>query len=322
MRRRRFVLAGGLALALPVWAQSSNARIPVIGVLVTHAAVTDRVFSQLREGLKEYGYEDGKNIRLDIVTAEGHMDRLPAIAEKFVRDRVDIIICPNEPATRVAMKATATIPLVMVGFAGDPVAGGLVDSVGRPRGNITGVHSLPAGLDAKRLEILNEAIPKLGRVAALWEARFGERMLDEVTRAGATLGVKVVPVEVHGAGDLDSAIKTAKKKSARGIIVLWSPTFYLQRDRLAQLALREKLPMIAVYGVEGEGTLISYGTDTFKSWRRAGYYIHRLLTGSKPGDLPIEEISTFRMRINMKTAKALGIKFPQSILVRAEDVVE
>ena len=321
MKRRQFIAVAGWVMAVPAWAQQA-AKVPVVGVLVTHAAVTDVVFTRLREGLREYGYEDGKNIKLDIVTAEGHMDRLQGIADEFVRKRVDMIVCPNEPATRAALKATTTIPLIMVGFAGDPVALGLVDSIGRPKGNVTGLHSLPAGLDAKRLEVLKEAVPKLSRVAVLWEAPFGEGLLEEVKRAGKALGITIVPVEVRGDKSLESAFKTAKQKSARGVLLLWTPTFWVHRDRVAALALQARLPMIAAYGTEGEDALISYGTDTFKSFRRAGYYIHRLLTGSKPSDLPVEEISTFKMKINMKTAQVLGVKFPQSILVRAEDVVE
>ncbi|MFN0318276.1 MAG: ABC transporter substrate-binding protein [Burkholderiales bacterium] len=321
MRRRQFIAVAAWVMAVPAWAQEAS-KVPVVGVLVTHAALTDGVFTALREGLRQYGYEDGKNIKLDIVTAEGRMDRLQGIADEFVRKQVDIIVCPNEPATRAALKATTTIPLVMVGFAADPVALGLVASMGRPKGNVTGLHSLPAGLDAKRLEILKEAVPNLSRVAVLWEAPFGNKLLEEVQSAGKSLGTKIVPIEVRGEHSLASAFTTAKQKSARGVLLVWTPTFWVHRDRIATLALKARLPMIAAYGTEGEDALISYGTDTLKSFRRAGYYIHRLLTGSKPSDLPIEEISTFKMKINMKTAKILGIKFPQSILVRAEDVVE
>jgi len=176
------MLVLGFAIAclhVPSWAQQPT-KVPVVGVLVTHAAVTDQVFDRLRLGLRDFGYEDGKNIRVEILTAEGQMDRLQGLADELVRRRVDVILCPNELSTRAALKATTTIPLVMWGFAADPVALAFVDSIGRPTGNVTGVHSLLTGLDAKRLEILKEAAPRISRVAALWQAPFGRNALDEV----------------------------------------------------------------------------------------------------------------------------------------------
>jgi putative tryptophan/tyrosine transport system substrate-binding protein len=321
VRRREFIAAAGWTVAVPVWAQQA-AKVPVVGVLVTHAAVTDEIFVRLREGFRVYGYEDGKNIKFDIVTADGHMERLQGIADEFVRKQVAAIICPNEPATRAAMKATTSIPIVMMGFAADPVALGLVDSVGRPKGNVTGLHVLPISLDGKRLEILKEALPGLSRVAVFWQSPFGEKAVAEVERAGKVLGVRIEPIEVKSAEDLETAFRSVKQKKLTAVLSTFSPVVYINRERIGTLALKAKLPMITVYGNDGTDTLLAYGTDAWAGVKRAGYYIHRLLTGSKPSDLPIEEISTFKMKINMKTAKALGIKFPQSILVRAEEVIE
>jgi putative ABC transport system substrate-binding protein len=291
-------------------------------MLASHAGVADPTHDQLREGLRAFGYEDGKNIRVEIVTAAGHLDRVQALADGLVRQDVDVIVCANEATIRAALKATGKIPIVMTGFGYDPVALGLVDSLGRPRGNLTGIHSLLAGLDAKRLEILKEALPRLARVAVFWEAPFGTRALDEVRAAGRPLGLQVELIEVHGAQELEAAFKTAKQKRVTAASFIWSPTFAFNHDQLAALSIPTGLPMIGVYLPTANPWLLAYGTDTWESFRRAGYFIDRLLKGARPADLPIEQLSRYKLAINLKTASVLGVKLPQSILLRADEVVQ
>ena len=316
------VLAFGLAIALLVPRLQAEDKIPVVGVVVTHAPITDAGFDRIRNGMREYGLEDGRNVRLEIVTAAGQMERVQGIADDFVRKQVAIIVAPNEPATRAAMKATSTIPILMLGFSGDPVKLGIVDSVGRPKGNVTGVHVLPDSLDGKRLEILKDALPAIRSVAVFWHAPFGEKAIVEIQRAGGILGVRVDPIEVKSAEDFEPAFKAIKKKKLPAAMSTFSPVFYLNRERLGQLALKYKVPMMTLYGNDGTDTLLAYGTDAPGAWSRSGYYIHRLLKGTKPSDLPIEEVSTFKMKVNMKTARSLGLKLPQSVLVQATEAID
>lgn len=318
---RRKALAALGALALP-WRLLAGEPLPVVGVVVTHAPPSDTVFTLLRAAMKDHGWEDGRNVKLEVVSAFGHMERVQAIADDFVRRNVAVLVTPNEPATRAAMAATRTIPIIMLGFGADPVALGLVDSVRRPKGNVTGIHSLPDTLDGKRLQLLKEIVPSARKVAALWHPPFGEKPLKALELAGKTLGIRIQGFEVSAPEHLEEAFRLARSGGCAGVLTTWSPVIYIQREIVAKLGLQYRLPVITPYANDGVDTLMAYGTDLFAAWRRGGYYVHRLLSGAKPSDLPIEEISTFRMKINMKTARKLGIKFPQSILVRAEDVVE
>ena len=295
-------------------------KVPVVGMLVTHAPVNDPIFENLRVGLREYGYEEGRNIRLEIVTAEGQLDRLPGLAQELVRQNVDVIIAPNEASTRTARQATSTIPIVMVGFANDPVALGLVDSFARPGGNITGLCSLPGELDTKRLELLKEALPGVSRVAVFWEDPFGRSSLAELQRAAQSMNVRLELIQLRGRQDLEAAFKAAKRKKAGAVLLVWSPTFYVYRDRVAELALQTRLPAVAAFATEN-GALMSYGSDPYEPWRRVAYYVDRLLRGAKASDLPVEQVSKFKLVVNLKTAKALGVKIPESILLRADEVI-
>jgi len=317
----RIAASFGLLHAIACAAAQQPLRIPIVAMLASHAAVTDPTHDQLREGLRVFGYEDGKNIRLEIVTAAGHLDRVQDLADGLVRQDVDVIVCANEATIRAALKATSKIPIVMTGFGYDPVALGLVDSLGRPKGNLTGIHSLLAGLDAKRLEILKETLPRLTRVAVFWEAPFGTRALDEVRTAGRSLGLQVELIEVRGAQDLETAFKTAKQKRVSAASFIWSPTFAFHSKELTALAVQNGFPMIGVYLPTSNPWLLAYGTDTWESFRRAGYFIDRLLKGAKPADLPVEQLSRYKLAINLKTASALGVTVPESILLRADEVI-
>jgi len=224
------------ALVASAWAQQPK-KVPVVGMLITHAAVNDPIFENFRAGLREYGYEEGRNVKLEIVTAQGELDRLPGLAQALVRQNVDVIISPNEVSARTALKATTTIPIVMAGFGYDPVALGLIDSLGRPGGNVTGLYALAPGLDGKRLELLKEAVPDVSRVAVLWDPRFTQSIPGEVQSAAASLGVHLELIEIRKMQDLEAAFQTAKRKKIGAVMLQASPIFFVQRARVAALAL-------------------------------------------------------------------------------------
>ena len=310
-----FALAG---MASPASAQQP--KVPVVGMLISHTTADDPVFESFRAGLREYGYEEGRNIKLEIVTADGQLDRLPDLAQQLVRQNVDVIIAPHEVSARAALTATTTIPIVLAGFGADPVALSLVDSVRRPGGNLTGMFALAAGLDGKRLEILKEAVPDLSRVAILWDPAFNKGQLGEVQSSSRSLGVRLELIEIRKPQDLEGAFKSAKQKKVGAVMLLASPIFWTQRNQVAALALGVRLPSVSPdHYIAAAGILMSYGTDSSGNWRRAAYYVDRLLKGVKPSDLPVEQVYP-KLAVNLKTAKALGITVPESILLRADQV--
>jgi putative ABC transport system substrate-binding protein len=314
-------LAAAVALLIaPAWTQQP-AKVPVVGMLVTHATANDPIFDSVRAALREYGYEDGRNVKLDVVTAEGQLDRLPSLAQSLVGQNVDVIISPNEVSVRAAQRATTTIPIVMMGFGDDPVALGLIKSFRQPGGNITGLYSLLSESEAKRLEILKETLPRASRVAVFWDA-FGRRSLAEVKRAAQSMNIQIEPIEIRGPQDLESAFKTAVRKKAGAVMLIWSPVIYVNRERVYTLALNARLPTIYPFAnAVKAGGLLCYGTDASEIYRRTAYYVDRLLKGAKAADLPVEQVSKFKLAINLKTAKALGITIPESILLRADEVI-
>jgi ABC-type uncharacterized transport system substrate-binding protein len=304
------------------WSQEP-ARVPVVAVLVTHAAVDDPIFNDLRAGLRQLGYEEGRNIRIEIVTAESRLERLPGLASEMVRRKVDLIVAPNEVSTRVAMQATDTIPIVMVGAQGyDPVATGLIESFRRPGGNVTGMYGQWSEMEAKRLELVKELLPGTSLVAVFWEGAFGRGMGAELQRNAQRLGMRLEPIEIASAGALDAAFKTAKRKKVGAIVTLNSPVFYTSRARIGALGVQTRIPVVTPLNVGVEaGALMSYGPDVAQVWTRTAYYVDRLLKGAKAGDLPVEQVSTLKLAVNLKTAKVLGITIPESILLRADEVI-
>jgi putative ABC transport system substrate-binding protein len=296
-------------------------KTPVVGLLSTNAPANDPYYDILRESLRDLGYEEGHNISLRIVSAEGQMNRLPTLAAELVDQGVDIIVATNDVSTRAAQKATTKIPIVMAGFGYDPVSLGLIDNVRRPGGNTTGTYSSTPDLEAKRLEVLKQAMPRVSHVAVLRDSAFGESALGDLRRAAKMLHVRLEFIELHSGDDLKSAFHTAKHKKVGAVLLLWSPIFYLYRDRVAALTLETKLPTVSGYAAL-QGTLMSYGPDAGESLRRAGYYVDRLLKGAQPSELPVEQLSKLKLIVNLRTAKALGIRIPASILVRADDVIQ
>ena len=310
----------GLACLSSLTLAQRPTKIPAVGLLLTHAPTSDPVSEILRQSLRDLGYEDGRNISLRIVSAEGQLNQLPALAAELVDQGVDVIITSNELATRAAQKATTKIPIVMTGWGYDPVSLGLIDDVRRPGGNTTGTYSSTADLEGKRLQVLKQAVPNVSYVAVLWDPAFGESALSDLRRAAKMLHVRLEFIELHSGDDLRSAFQTAKGKKVGAALLVFSPIFYLHRDRVAALTLETKLPTVSEYAAE-YGTLMSYGPELGENMKRAVYYVDRLLKGAQPSELPVEQLSKLKLIVNLRTAKALGIKIPEAILVRADEVI-
>lgn len=321
MKRRNSITALVSCMLWPALG-SGQQRVPVVGMLITHPPVSDPVVEALRTGLRQLGYEDGKNIKLEVRTALGQLDRVPALAQELVQLKVDVIVVANDPALRAVLQATSTIPIVMAGYTDDPTAMGWIESYRRPGRNVTGAFTVNAALIAKRLELISEMLPDVSRVAAFWDRTFGQRQLEEAQRVSPKLGLRLQPIEVRGPADFASAFSTAKHASAGAVLLVWTPTFYVNRSRVAALALEAQLPLVSDMSVVTEaGGLLSYGSLGIASFVRAARYVDRLLKGAKPSDLPVEFMENIKLVVNAKTAKALGISLPQSILVRAGEVI-
>jgi ABC-type uncharacterized transport system substrate-binding protein len=296
-------------------------RMPVVGLLITHPPADDAVVDFFRTALRKYGYEDGKNYKLEVRTALGQLDRVPVLAKELVGLPVDVLVVVNEVALRASMQATRTIPIVMLGFIDDPVALGWIQSYGHPGGNITGVFNVNAALSAKRLEILKETLPNLSRAALLWDA-FGRRQVDEVQGAARSLNIRLELIEVRGPGDLEQAFKSAKARKAGAVIMNFSPVFWTNRARVAASALKAGLPTISDMQILAhDGCLLAYGSDGYYNWERGAYFVDRLIKGANAAELPVEQLSKLTLVVNLTTAKALGITIPESILLRADEVI-
>ena len=272
-------------------------------------------------------YVDGRSVVIEYRDAEGKYDRLPARAAELVALKVDVIVAADTPAALAAKQATRTLPIVFIG-AGDPVTIGLVTSLARPGGNVTGLSLLAPELVGKRLELLKQAVPGVGRVAALWQPGFvGERtekdMLKEVEVTARALGVRLQFVEARGPADFDRAFSDMTRARADALTVLGSAMFANERRRVVDLAAKNRLP--GVYGFReyvDAGGLMAYGPNVADLFQRAATYADKILKGAKPGDLPVEQPTKFELVLNLKTAKALGLTIPQSVLVRADQVIE
>ncbi len=320
MDRRWFVLALALASFARVFAASPD-RVPIVGVLITHAQPDDPVLDILHAGLKSLGYEDGRNIRLQFVTALGRSERLAQLAQQFADERVDVIFAPNEMAARAAQKVTREIPIVMLSWTGDPVKLGLIASYSRPGGNITGVHSLQSDLEVKRVELVKEALPRLSRVGVLRDPSF-PRDLQDMELATRQLGLELTVMEVGNLQDIEQAFRMAKQKRVAALLAMQSPVFYVNRDAIGALSLKFGIPVVAGYSSQVRaGFLMSYGADVEDVFHRGAYYVDRLLKGAKAAELPMEQVSTVKLSINQKTAHALKLTLSESVMQRANEIV-
>jgi len=324
MMTRRMVLRmlalSVAAAATRVGAQQTG-RLPVVGMLITHPPVDDVVVDLFRAGMRQYQYVDGKDYKLEVRSALGQLDRVPTLIEELVRLPADVLVVVNEVALRAAKRATHTIPIVMIGFIDDPVELGMIESYSRPGGNITGVFNVNAALSGKRLEILKDALPNLARVAILWDS-FSERQLDELQQAARALSIRLDLFEIKNADDLEVAFKSAKARKAGAVMMNFSPVFWINRHRIASIAIGLKMPTISdIQLLAHDGCLLAYGSDAIHNWGRGAYFVDRLLDGADPATLPVERLSRLALVVNLKTAKALGITIPQSILFRADEVI-
>ena len=327
MKRREFItLFGGAAAATMVWPLPLAAQrpgLPRIGVLVT--ANPEPFWSEFQKGLREHGYGEGQNIQFEFRSADGKLDFLRALADELVRLKVDIIVASQTPSVIAARQATSEIPIVMAP-AGDPVATGLVSSLARPGGNITGLSGTSAELGAKTLELVREMLPSTRRVAVLASAGaadpFSRSFVEQIERGGRTLGIAIQTIMVRGEEEFAAAFDAMGKERADAVMVQGS----FPRKPVLDLALKHRLPAVGG-GVGGrlfaqEGGLMSYSGNPNDQYRRAALYIDRILRGAKPADLPVEQPTRYDLVINLKTAKALGITVPPTVLARADEVIE
>jgi len=301
------------------------ARIHRIGILSpSSGSVLSARVEAFRRGLRELGYVEGKNIVIEYRYAEGKSERLPDLVAELVQLNVDIIVTTSPGTTLAAKKASATIPIV-IAAASDPVGTGLVSSLARPGGNITGLSLMAPDLDGKRLELLKEAVPKVARVAFLWEpgGTRGNLPLTEMEAAAKALGLKLLSLEVRSLDDFEDAFARAKKERAQALITTTGARINTQQRRVLDLAAKNRLPAIYHYSEFVEaGGLMSYGPDNTDLWRRAATYVDKILKGAKPADLPVQQAMTFEFLVNMNAAKQIGVTIPPNVLARADRVIK
>ncbi len=284
---------------------------------------TRRVRDAFRQGWSELGYVEGKNIRVEYRYAEGRLERLPELASDLVRLGLDVLVVHGDAAVRAARRATQTTPVV-VANTGDIVGPGYVQSLARPGGNITGLTSVSPELSAKRLDLLKAIIPRLSRVAALWNPTNQVKILDmkAMQDAAGAVGVELLSVEVRRVEDFEGAFRAATREHAAALAVFSDPLIIAHRKRIMEFAATRRLPAIYEERVfVDEGGLIGYGPNTADMHRRAATYVAKILKGARPGDLPIEQPTTFELVINLNTANALGLTIPPSLLARADEVI-
>ena len=320
-----WLLSTVLLITVSVVDAQQHARVPKIG-WVGFRSASDR--SPGREAFKEefrvLGYLEGKNIVIERRSAEGKLDRLPGVVDELVRLKVDVIVAPSTPSALAAKNATKTIPIVFYDVS-DPIAPGLVDSLARPGGNITGITDIGAVLVGKRLELLKETMPNLSRVALLWNPQDGGSVQQwkESQLAARELGLQLYSMEVSRADKYESAFKEAIKARSSALAIAGSPLVLSNQKRIADLAVKSQLPAIASRpDFVADGGLMSYGGDRSEPYKRAASMVDKILKGAKPADLPVEQPTKFEFLINLKTAKALGLTIPPVVLMRAEKVIK
>jgi putative ABC transport system substrate-binding protein len=308
----------------PAHAQPAN-KVPRIGVLHpgTPASAPQSV-EAFRQGLREHGYEEGKNIVVERRYTESRLERVAEVAAEFVRLKVDVIVTSLDVATAAVKQQTQTIPIVMA-ISIDPVATGFVSSLARPGGNVTGLSTMSPELAAKRLELLREAVPGLSRVAIMWNTNVPGNLLEykEAGDAARSMRLQLQSVEVSSVDDFERAFSALKTGGAEALIVAGSGLTSTNAGQIANLAMKHRLPsMVSSRDRVDAGGLIAYGPNLAELWRRAATYVDKILKGAKPGDLPIEQPTKFELIINLKTAKALGLTIPPSLLRRADEVIQ
>ena len=325
MKRREFIALAGGAAAWPLAADAQQAM-PVVGFLQSglRSATTNFQAAVVR-GLAETGFVEGRNVVIEYRAAENFSDRLPALAADLVKRRVSVIVATGGPLPAIAAKAaTATIPIVFV-YGGDPVGDGLVTSFNRPGGNVTGATFITAALASKRLELLRELVPGAGLIGVLANptSPLADTQWKDLQDAARPFGQQLRLVHVRGETEFDSAFATLGQQGAGALLVTTDTMFYSRRAQLVALAARYRIPVSWSYrDYATAGGLISYGTELTDSYRQAGAYVGRILKGERPGELPVMRPTKFELVVNLKTAKTLGLKIPESFLLRADEVIE
>jgi putative tryptophan/tyrosine transport system substrate-binding protein len=322
MKRRELItLLGGAAAAWSLAARAQPSKVAQIGVLYIGLADAESFKKELREGLRELGYVEGKNIAFEFRSAEGQLDRLPGLAAELVRLKVDVIVTLYVPPSLAAKNATREIPIVAI--VGDPVETGIVSSLAHPGGNITGVSLMASALAGKSVELFHDMLPSARRVGVLGHSTnpvFAKAMLDEVLLAGGPTGMEIQPVVmVPGPDEFEAALTTMVRERADAVVVQGS----LAVKALSDLAIRYRLPMASTTRAFADiGGLMSFGADGPAAFRHGTKLIQKILQGRQPKDIPIEQPTKFELAINLKTAKAMGVEIPDSFLLRADVILE
>ena len=321
-------LVGALlfALSFRAEAQQTAKKVPLIGILRSGSPSSAALLNEaIRQGLRDLGYIDGKTIAIEYRYAEGKLERLPELAAELVRLKVDVILLGGTDSIRAAKQATSTIPIV-VGNAGDLVGAGLVASLAKPGGNITGSTTISPDLSGKRLELLKEVVPNVSRVAVIWNRQVGgttEEQVKQTESAARQFELKIQSVVVRDPSEFEGVYATMTKQGANAVIIIRDALTLFHRKKLAELAVKNRVPSMCE-GQEfvDDGCLKAYGPDLLYLWRRAAVFVDKILKGAKPADLPVEQPMKFELVINLKTAKQIGLTIPQSVLYRADRVIK
>lgn len=325
--RRKLLLAvgaGALAAPLASFAQQPTriVRIGYLGPISASAPGMPPRIEAFRAGLRDFGYTEGKNIVIEFRWAEGKYERLPKLAADLVRLKVEVIVTQATPATRAAMQATSSIPIVA--FVGDPVAAGLVGSLARPGGNLTGFSIFTAEVSAKRLELLWELLPRVKRVAVFVhpENALFATILQAMEAAAAALKIELHQIPLRRVEEIEGAFAAMRAKQVDAVVVVEEQLYIANARTIAEHSAKARLPSCGFSAYADEGGLVAYGVNPLALYRRAGYFVDKILKGAKPADLPFERATKFEFAINLKTAKALGVAIPQQLLLRADKVIE
>ena len=325
MRRREFItLLGGVAVTWPL-AASAQSKTPRIGFMGNStAALEANLVDAFREGLREHGYEEGRNIVIEYRWADGKYERFPALVAELIAAKVEVIVTAGTPAALAMKKATTTVPLVMVAV-GDPVGSGLVPSLARPGANLTGLSSVAPDLEGKRLQLLREVVPALSHVAMFINSLnpFHVSSMRQARAAAQTMGIKLQLHDIRKSEDLDDAFAAIRKERPDAVLILADRVFLHNRERMIDLTKEQRLPNVNAYKELVEvGGLMSYGPSYEDMHKRAAIYVDKILKGAKPADLPIEQPSKFTFIVNLKAAKALGVTVPSQLLGLADELID
>lgn len=326
VQRRRFLVSASALLAAPFAAEAQQAgKAWRIGVLrpAPDDAVFRHNFDPFRHALRELRFTEGSNLTIEYRVRPGKPEEILALANDLVRAKVDAILAIAPAGVAAAAKATTSIPIVAVDLESDPIAEGFAVSLSGPRGNITGLFLDFPDLSGKWIQLLKEAVPKLARAAVLWDPATGPNLLKAADVAGLSLGVQVLRLEARTPADFEPALESAAKHGAQAVLALSSPVFNSARKQIAELALRHRIPTLMPFaGFAEDGGLMAHGPHLTSLFRQAGFVMAKVLQGADPGQIPIERPARFELVVNLKTAKALRINIPSSVLVRADRVIE